>query len=175
VKVVQSNFDAEKYLSQILVVMRNSGQLPRGEYYIADYDLSLIDLSSMSTVRINAAEGDPKSQAFAAIGIVAVLEGGGGAECSHAMMGHLLLLDVCTGSLQHRMSTKVQSCHPHLLQQSGFVQRLRDTWRKAIEDPTTEEHRLRVTTKLDNDALLHGRCLQFLQNHTYPVVVLPPN
>jgi len=110
VKVVQSNFDAEKYLSQILVVMRNSGQLPRGEYYIADYDLSLIDLSSMSTVRINAAEGDPKSQAFAAIGIVAVLEGGGGAECSHAMMGHLLLLDVCTGSLQHRMSTKVQSC-----------------------------------------------------------------
>ena len=48
------------------------------------------------------------------------------------MLGHVLILDSCSGVVMHSMSTKLQPCHPKVLEPpSALVERFMATWRSV--------------------------------------------
>lgn len=113
--------------------------------------------------------------ACAAVGLVAVLEGSVGSAQSHVMVGHLLLLDLCSGAVLHRLSTKIQPCHPHVLAApSPLAKRFAASWQAALKNPQVEAHRTRNLLVLDNDSVHAGRSVPILPNRRYPVDITPP-
>jgi hypothetical protein len=191
-ETVQGCFDAEEYLSQLLTALNRSGQLPVGSYHVADYDLELVEASA-DTPHPHASAGaaPPARQrngaaslcrprkgggGCAAVGLVAVLQGEPGSAARHVMVGHLLLLDLGAGAVLHRISTRIQPCHPLVLAPpSPLAARFAASWQAALHHVPLHAHRQRNLLALDNDSVHLGKSLPILPNPRYPVDITPPS